>query len=258
MFRRLFVTNGLHYMQLFGALAFMILVGLSWYGILITYLAIFCYGGLGVEINSHRYWTHGTFKYRYRWMEYAFSWFNCLSGTGSPIQWVATHGAHHEFSDREGDPHDPKVRGLWMFFYLTYPNVSKFYVRHMVKNAYQRWLHRNLLLVHFITWTVLFLIGGMWLVVYAAWLPTVLVTFIQIMTTYVCHSKRLGSYRRYDCADDSYNVAWWAPFDFGDGLHNNHHANPSRYDLSDRWWEIDISGFVIKHFLADKESLRRQ
>lgn len=252
MFRRLLVTNGLHYFQLLSAIAFMVFVDFSWWGLLVTYLAVFAYGGLGVEVNSHRYFSHGTFEYRYKWMEYVFSWFQCLGGTGSPIQWVATHGAHHEHTDEEGDPHDPKEKGLWMFLYLTYPFVNKFYVRHMVKDKYQRWIHKNILAVVFITWAVLYAVGGLWLVVYGAWLPTVVATFLQIVTTYVCHIPKLG-YRRYDVDDDSVNVWWWAPFDFGDGLHNTHHANPHRYNLSDKWWEIDIAGFVIKYFLKKKE-----
>ena len=31
----------------------------------------------------------------------------------SQQQWVAVHRKHHTFTDREGDPHSPKLLGFW-------------------------------------------------------------------------------------------------------------------------------------------------
>jgi stearoyl-CoA desaturase (delta-9 desaturase) len=28
-------------------------------------------------------------------------------------EWVAVHRKHHAFTDRDGDPHSPRLRGLW-------------------------------------------------------------------------------------------------------------------------------------------------
>jgi stearoyl-CoA desaturase (delta-9 desaturase) len=28
-------------------------------------------------------------------------------------QWVAVHRKHHHFTDRDGDPHSPRLLGLW-------------------------------------------------------------------------------------------------------------------------------------------------
>ena len=30
-----------------------------------------------------------------------------------PQQWVAVHRKHHRFTDQEGDPHSPVLKGLW-------------------------------------------------------------------------------------------------------------------------------------------------
>src|SRR5438477_10576341 len=37
-------------------------------------------------------------------------------------QWVAVHRKHHTFTDREGDPHSPRLLGFWrvMFFNVIY------------------------------------------------------------------------------------------------------------------------------------------
>lgn len=215
-------------------------------GLLVTAISYFLFGCLGIEINAHRYFSHRSFKYRYRWMEPVFSWFTCLAGTGSPMQWAGIHFDHHKHSDKEGDPHDPQVRGLWMLVWLVYAKGNPLNLKHMM-SPYQKWLHRNYFLVYLITWLTLWLIGGFWLVAYAAIIPTTLVTLVQVLTTYLCHLN-IG-YRNYDIDDRSVNVWWWALFDFGEGLHNNHHANPGRWALSDKWYEIDASGFVIRHFL---------
>ena len=209
-----------------------------------TAIAYFCFGCLGVEINAHRYFAHRTFEYRYSWMKYVFSWFTTLAGTGSPMQWVAIHYDHHDHSDAEGDPHNPHEKGLSMFYWLVYPKGNPLNVRYMIKDKYQVWLHRNYMFVHLITWSVLFLLGGWQLVVYGAMMPTALVTLAQVGTTYLCH---IGiGYRRYDDVPDrSHNIWWWAIIDFGEGLHNTHHKDPSRWNLRDKWWEIDISGSVI-------------
>ena len=251
MFRRLVITNFLHYFQIIASLVFVSFTEFSWWGLLAAYVGLFCFGCLGVEINSHRYFSHKSFEYKYKWMRYVFSWFNCLSGTGSPMQWVATHHAHHKHSDKEGDPHNPREKGLMMFLFLSYPEVNKMSVKHMVKDKYQVWIHNNILLVYLITWAVLYLLGGLWLVVWAGMIPSVLVALVQIMTTYLCHMD--FGYTNYKTEDKSKNVWWWALFDFGEALHNNHHANTKRWYLSDKWWEVDISGLVIKYFLKNKK-----
>src|SRR5919106_2887231 len=34
-------------------------------------------------------------------------------------EWVAVHRKHHAYTDREGDPHSPKVLGLWRVQFLN-------------------------------------------------------------------------------------------------------------------------------------------
>lgn len=236
-------VSGLYYLQLLVA-AYTLVFYFDQTGLIITAISYFCFGSLGVEINSHRYWSHRSFEYRYKWMEWVFSWFGTLSGTGSPMQWVAIHHDHHQHSDKDGDPHNPNEKGLSMLLWLVYPKANPYKLRYMIKDNYQCWLHRNFMLVFLITWLVLYLIGGFWLVAYAAIIPSALVTLIQVGTTYICH---VGvGYRNYDTDDESRNVWWWAILDFGEGLHNTHHAQPWRWNLKDKWWEIDISAIVIR------------
>jgi Fatty-acid desaturase len=46
----------------------------------------------------------------------------------SPREWVAVHRKHHHFSDQEGDPHSPRLLGLWKVLFgnvLYYRRTSK-------------------------------------------------------------------------------------------------------------------------------------
>src|SRR5512145_1669796 len=34
-------------------------------------------------------------------------------------EWVAVHRKHHAFTDRDGDPHSPRLRGIWHVQFLN-------------------------------------------------------------------------------------------------------------------------------------------
>jgi stearoyl-CoA desaturase (delta-9 desaturase) len=57
-------------------------------------------------------------------------------------------------------------------------------------------------------------------------------------------SHMIGS-RPFNNRDDSANNWPVAFFTFGEGLQNNHHAFPGAYRHGMRWWEPDLSGWVI-------------
>src|SRR3712207_5388150 len=63
---------------------------------------------LGISVGSHRLLTHRAFETS-RPLRYAFTVLGALAVEGPAIRWVADHRKHHNFSDREGDPHSPHV-----------------------------------------------------------------------------------------------------------------------------------------------------
>jgi hypothetical protein len=46
--------------------------------------------------------------------------------------------------------------------------------------------------------------------------------------------------------DNSTNNWIFAVVYWGEGWHNNHHANPKKWNFGERWWEIDVSGCIIR------------
>jgi stearoyl-CoA desaturase (delta-9 desaturase) len=51
--------------------------------------------------------------------------------------------------------------------------------------------------------------------------------------------------RRYNTSDDSRNNLWLALLTFGEGWHNNHHYYPTSARQGFRWWEVDISYYLL-------------
>jgi stearoyl-CoA desaturase (delta-9 desaturase) len=51
--------------------------------------------------------------------------------------------------------------------------------------------------------------------------------------------------QRYATDDNSRNNLWLALITFGEGWHNNHHHYPASARQGFRWWEIDISYYLL-------------
>jgi len=51
---------------------------------------------------------------------------------------------------------------------------------------------------------------------------------------------------RYVTGDDSRNNWLLALFTMGEGWHNNHHAYQSSVRQGFRWWEIDVTFYILK------------
>jgi stearoyl-CoA desaturase (delta-9 desaturase) len=106
---------------------------------------------------------------------------------------------------------------------------------------------------------VFFLIGY-----FVGWLPnydsaqgirigaSVLVWGVFLRTTLVMHAAwsinsmtHWWGYRNHEVPDDSRNNWILAMLVFGEGWHNNHHANPNAAGAGENWWEFDLSFWMI-------------
>lgn len=66
--------------------------------------------GLGVTVGYHRPFTHRTFTAA-PWVAAVLAVLGSMAGQGGVVSWVALYRRHHEYSDREGDPHSPNLSG---------------------------------------------------------------------------------------------------------------------------------------------------
>lgn len=210
-------------------------------------LGYFLYVCLGIVVTFHRKLTHDSYNTHSIFVKIG-SFLGCMANTGSSIVWTAIHIKHHLKSDKEGDPHSPWISG-WKVFLLKYPidNKIKWRMKNIISDPYHQTLHRYYY-AFLIGWSLtLYIIGGWWLMIFLHWAPVVIAAIMSNVVNYAGHKESWwGSYRTYNLPDHSCNNWIWAIPSWGEGWHNNHHRWPKRYTTSEKWWQIDISGIVIK------------
>jgi stearoyl-CoA desaturase (Delta-9 desaturase) len=217
---------------------------------------------VGVTVGYHRLLTHRAFS-TYKPVEYVLAGLGSMSLQGSVIDWVADHRKHHAHTDEEGDPHSPHVghgsglAGLWhahtgWLFSHHGQAEHRRYAKDLDEDRGMR-----ILSARYHVWVVLslgipFALGFMLHGNFAGgvrglvWGGLVRVFFLHHVTwsiNSVCH---FFGRRRFELDDHSTNVAWLALPSLGEAWHHNHHAFPRSAEHGLRWWEIDISAWVIR------------
>lgn len=221
------------------------LYGLNLSSMLLILAGYFMYGCLGVVVTFHRYWTHQSYQTS-RYLTNLFSLLGCFGGTGSPLAWANIHINHHLYSDKDGDPHSPSISGLKIFT-LNYQVKNKTeYLRHVLRDPFQKALHRYYFLFLVVYGIVLSAIGGLYLLCFLFLIPAVITTLMSNVVNYVGHQPlHVGGYRNFNLKDQSSNNWLWAIPSWGESWHNNHHRFPKNSNFKIKWWELDISGLII-------------
>jgi stearoyl-CoA desaturase (delta-9 desaturase) len=233
-------------------------------------IAVFliCYSltGFGVTIGFHRHLTHRAFKAK-RWVRGTLAILGSAAIEGPVISWVADHRKHHAFADIEGDPHSPHVdhghglkgalRGLfhahvgWLFIHTHRGNKER-YAPDLMKDPLIRWVDRTFVLWVIAGLAVPFLLGGLigrsWEAALTGllWGGAVRMLVVHHVTYSINSLCHFFGRQAFDTGDESRNLAWLAPFTFGEAWHNNHHAFPTSFEHGMRRWQFDPSRYVIR------------
>lgn len=245
-------TRGVQVYVIFSIIAS--ILGAYFYGFtsseaLLVLTGYFMYGCLGVVVTFHRGLTHRSYK-TYGWLQKIFSIFGCLGGTGSSLAWVAIHINHHRKSDTPGDPHSPVYKG-WRMFLLDYVNEvdtnTKWKMKRLVTDRFHQFLHRYYFAI-LLSWDILlYIVGGMYLVIFLHLMPLVVTGIMSNVVNYISHKPNwLGGFRTYNLKDQSANNWLMAIPTWGEAWHNNHHRYPGKYSCGEKWWQLDISALVIR------------
>jgi fatty-acid desaturase len=241
----------------------------SWSGLIIAVLGFPFYGLLGITLCYHRLLTHRGLTLP-KWLEHAFAILGVCCLQDSPARWVAVHRLHHRHSDERPDPHTPLVSFFWahvgwVLVHNREHDRFKFYeqyARDVLRDPFYMWVERNLmwfwiyvahaLLYIFAGLGVGRLVTGNWmggLQLGASWL----VWGVFFRTAFVWHGTwsvnsitHLLGYRNYETRDDSRNHWFVALVAYGEGWHNNHHADQRAAAHGHKWWEFDLTYAVIR------------
>lgn len=220
---------------------------------------------MGVTVGFHRHLTHRAFKTR-RWVRGALAILGSAAIEGPVISWVADHRKHHAFADQHGDPHSPHVdhgqglkgalKGLWhahvgWLFIHTQRGSKERYAPDLLRDPLIRFVDRT-----FVLWVAVGLLvpfGLGWLIggsletaltglLWGGAVRMLVVHHVTYSINSLCH---FFGRREFATDDESRNLAWLAPFTFGEAWHNNHHAFPTSAAHGLRRWQFDPSALAI-------------
>jgi stearoyl-CoA desaturase (Delta-9 desaturase) len=213
---------------------------------LVLLVGLYLATGFGVTIGFHRFATHRSFRSK-PVVEFVLLALGSMAVEGSVMQWVATHWKHHRLADKEGDPHSP-LEGLfhahigWMFRSGAVGDPQRD-AKHLLTDPVALIVSRTFVLWMALGFVIPYLVDG-WRGVLWGGLVRVFVTHhLTWSVNSICH--QFGR-RTFDTPDESRNQWAVGLFGLGEGWHNNHHAFPESAFHGLRWYQVDLSGYVIR------------
>ena len=220
--------------------------GITWQAVAIC-IALYWLRMFGIGAGYHRYFSHRSYSTG-RFFQFILAFLAQSSAQKSVLWWAAKHRHHHLHSDTQQDVHSPRHKGF-VYSHLGWVFSRKHDATDLVKVAdlasfpELRWLHKLEVMPAAVLAVLCFLIAG-WtgLVVGFLW-STVLVYHATFCINSLAH---VHGRKRYVTGDDSRNNWLLAFFTLGEGWHNNHHAYQSSVRQGFRWWEIDVTFYVLK------------
>ena len=226
-------------------------------------IAMYSLNIVGIGVGYHRYFTHRAFDTTPA-VKAVLAALGSIGAQGPLLYWTALHRRHHALSDKEGDPHSPHLHGVgiksallgfwhahtgWLFVYEVH-NWS-IYVPDLIKDRLSFRLSR-LYFVFLLAGLALPAVAGGLIVRswYGAWTGLLWGGLVRIFLTHhmtwsvnsICH---IAGSRPYRTTDRSRNNMWLALPSFGESWHNNHHAFPTSAYHGLRWWQVDLSAYLI-------------
>ena len=227
-------------------------------------LGMYVLTALGITVGFHRLFTHRAFETN-RTVQFVFAVLGSMAVQGPLLEWVAFHRRHHQHSDDAEDPHSPHhqgsgvwgvVHGLWHahlgWMFAPKPPDLQRYVTDLRQSKMLRaasvlfplWVLAGLLIPAAIGWLLVGTPSGAW--TGFVWGGLVRILFVHHVTwsiNSVCH---IWGRQPFYSHDESRNNALFGIFGLGEGWHNTHHAFPTSARHGLRWWQIDVSYWVIR------------
>jgi stearoyl-CoA desaturase (Delta-9 desaturase) len=210
----------------------------------------------------HRYFSHRTFKTS-RTMQFIFAFIGNTSAQRGALHWASHHRDHHRFSDQPKDPHSPRQHGFWISHTLWFSKrenatAQSRKLKDFASYPELMFIDRFDFIAPLCLGIALFLLGNL-LYHFAPELQTnggqMVIWGFFISTVALYHGTfSINSFghilgkTRFKTGDDSKNSFILALITLGEGWHNNHHHYANSVRQGFRWYELDMSYYIIWGF----------
>ncbi|MEM7409254.1 MAG: acyl-CoA desaturase [Myxococcota bacterium] len=216
-----------------------------------TLLGVTFYARLfGITGGYHRYFAHKSYRTS-RAFQFVLALVACSATQKGPLWWAGHHRDHHKNADGPGDLHSPRD-GLYhahqgWIFEGQWDGTPLDRIEEFARYPELVWLNRNHHVPPFALAILCFAIGGFSGLIWGYVLSTVLLWHATYTINSLAH---VWGSRRYETRDDSRNNFWLALLTLGEGWHNNHHHFCASARQGFRWWEIDVTYYVLRGLAA--------
>jgi len=222
----------------------------SW-GYLAFFVVWYSWMQVGITVGLHRYFAHRCFRTS-RLFNFILAVWAHLCCQGGMLWWVCRHRKHHRECDLPGDRHSPLQYGLW------YAHAGWILDEDFKINAklIPDWMNFPELVI-LEQWTffpkyivqvgLFYLIDPMlmwWVMTFGLFCSMNATFMINSIAHTVGTTPHPSQFNPEHC--DARNNWLFAVVSFGEGWHNNHHANMQRAHQGVEWWQLDISFRVIQ------------
>lgn len=199
---------------------------------------------LGITVGFHRMLTHRGFEapviVRFFWLA-----LGSMALQGPALNWASDHIKHHAHTDTEEDPHSP----LHGFFHahlgwlvtgsMANPQV---YGKWLLKDPVVMFVSRTWYVWVALGFFIPYLLGGWTGLLWGGLVRIFLLNHVTWSVNSVCHTFGGRMFESDDMSRNNWVVGLLA---MGEGWHNNHHAFPRSAFHGMRWWQFDLSSYII-------------
>jgi stearoyl-CoA desaturase (delta-9 desaturase) len=266
--RESYVIQGILLAGSLAAVVWTVTQGIGWVEIAV-FAGMFFLTMFGMGAGLHRLFVHRSFRCG-PVMKAFFAAIGTMAVQGSVLKWVANHRRHHLYSDKPGDVHSPHYDGVgnrylsfvkgmyhalggWVFDHVA--TDAEYYAKDILADPLvmffvrTRWFWYALSAI-FIPGAIGYAVGGIHTMIGCVLFAGLLRAYLMVLTTSlvnsVCHSEGRYGYRRFELNDGTTNEFITMILTLGEGLHNNHHRFPRDAYISHAWYEIDVTGLIIR------------
>ena len=207
----------------------------------------------------HRFASHKMYTTSKNWERifYVTTWLVQGSSFLVPRAYGVMHRMHHEYSDTEKDPHSPHFfKDIYQMMYSTIYIFRGFLTGKNLPDAqftkeYLPVWDRMDKLGHHVSTRILFMIAYTSFYLYFApnawWFLLLPIHFLMgpIQGAVVNWCGHKYGYSNYDNGDHSKNTSPWGILLMGELFQNNHHYNKADANFAKKWFEFDLTYFIM-------------